>query len=262
VRELQFAGGREHDVNADDATDAHDESVTRVTVGEREYPLDPATPFLFGRMEVEGIVGLDPLDTGISRLAGRIVHQGGWMVANESSSRPLMVEFPTVVRRQQIAPGGDSRLNGPALILVPGASLTHALHVQIPREEAGARTPLPGALQSTKVDMLSDADHLALAAIGEGYLQRWPRHDPNPCSYDEAAAKLGVSPTALRRRVERLRENLGRRGNFIAAGPHALRELVEYYIDTGRLRVGDVDFLTKARAASAAGAEAAPGAEE
>jgi hypothetical protein len=219
-----------------------------VTIAERVYTLDPATPFVFGRSDVEGVVGLDPDDTGISRRAGQLAFRNGWLLVNESMSRPLMVEFPRVVRRRPVAPGEDLHLSGPALVLVPGANLTHALEVTIPPEPSSlTHAPRPAAQRPTNMDLITQDDHLALIALGEGYLRRWPRHDPKPCSYEDAAARLGVSTTSLRRRIDRLREHTANRGNFVAAGPHALRELVEYYIDTGWLGVDDVQLLPERR---------------
>lgn len=220
------------------------ESVGSVRVGERRFVLADH-PFEFGRADDDGIVGLDPLDTGISRLAGRIVPGDGWLVENRSDSRPLLVEFPRVVRRQAVVPGSTTQLGGPAVILVPGRSLTHALHVELPLlvPSARAETRQASVHQATDVDPLNRPDHLALVAIGEGYLLRWPRHDPNPRSYEDAAERLEVTPTSLRRRIERLRDNLAVDGLFVAAGPHALRELVEYHIDIGRLHVADLELL-------------------
>jgi hypothetical protein len=217
-----------------------------VRVGAQQFDLDPAQPFRFGRADDDGIVGLDSLDTGISRLAGRIVPGDGWLVENRSEARPLLVEFPRVVRRQAVVPGGTCRLGGPAVILVPGRSLTHALEVDLPllAPSPDDATSRASAQQQTDVDPLTRPDHLALVAIGEGYLRRWPRHDPNPRSYEDAAARLDVSPTALRRRIERLRDHLAAHGLFVAAGPHALRELVEYHIDIGRLHVSDLELLS------------------
>jgi hypothetical protein len=215
----------------------------------RNFSLDMNAPFLFGRIDVEDVVGLDPHDTGLSRVAGRILYRGGWLVMNDSASRPLLVEYPRVVRHHTIAPGSTARLDGPAVIIVPGGILTHALRVTVPVERpAGPAIRRALAMHKpTDADPLHHADHLALVAIGEGYLRRWPRHDPNPRSYEDAARALGVSSTALRRRIERLREHLAHRGDFIAAGPHALRDLVEHYIDTGSLAVGDLDLLRARR---------------
>jgi hypothetical protein len=222
-----------------------------VRIGERRFELHGDRPFAFGRADDDGIVGLDPGDTGISRLAGRIVPGGGWLVENRSEARPVLVEFPRVVRRQAVVPGNTVRLGGPAVILVPGRALTHALQVDVPliasTSPAGTQSSVS---QPTDRDPLTRPDHLALVAIGEGYLQRWPRHDPNPRSYEDAAARLDMSPTALRRRIERLRDHLAAEGLFVAAGPHALRDLVEYHIDIGRLHVSDLDLLPATTSAS------------
>src|SRR5690242_4974566 len=64
-----------------------------VLVDGAEFPLSDH-PFVFGRASLDGVVGLDPNDMGISAVAGSVEHAAGlWWVVNRSRKRRLLLEL-------------------------------------------------------------------------------------------------------------------------------------------------------------------------
>lgn len=211
----------------------------------RSFTVDADNPLRFGRVERDGIVGLDPNDSAISRAAGTIGWRDGhWVIDNTSTKRPLVLELPRQVRHQTLPPGAAQILDGPALILVPGAVATHDLHVDVPTTAAPDATTGGGTdLPLTVAWQLTEGETRALAALAAGYLRRWPRHDPNPLSYADAAALTDSTPAGVRRHSERVRERLVDEGVPGLQGTHGLRALIEYLIDTAMLHIGHLELL-------------------
>lgn len=220
-----------------------DDDGPHVVIATARYRLDPAAPLVFGRTTAAGVVGLDPGDRGISAVAGSVGFHDGWVISNLSRRRPLFVEYPNVVRHHQVAPGDQLRLSGPGTLLVAGAIYTHPISVKVPAppEAAGVQVTTPD--ERTVSYTLTDDEHLAIVAVAVGYLRRWPRHDPHPLAYVDAASLIGVTPTALRRRLDHLRESLRTEIDLETSGPHALRSLIDYCIDCGLLAVADLALL-------------------
>ena len=214
-----------------------------VVIASVRYRLDPIAPLVFGRRTAAGVVGLDPGDRGISAVAGSVGFHEGWVISNLSRGRPLFVEYPNVIRHHQVAPGSQLRLSGPGTLLVAGSVYTHAISLNVPAP------PEPPGLQMTTPDertesyTLTEDEHLAIVAVAVGYLRRWPRHDPHPLPYSAAAPLIDATPTALRRRLDHLRESLRTEIDLETSGPHALRSLIEYCIDCGLLAVADLALL-------------------
>jgi hypothetical protein len=214
-----------------------------VRIGEEQFVLDTGGRLAFGRLGGEGLVGLDPTDLGISRNAGHFaLTETTCTLCNDSTKRSLFVEYPDVVRHLLVAPGRRLELDRTCTVLVPGDVYTHPIRVDIPAgvgppvttpHDVASTTAEPPAFGEQPSDPPSPDDHLVLVALAEGYLLRWPRHDPHPKSYAEAAERLGVTEGGVRRRMDKMRD--GRIGTK--------DELVELAIDWGWLAVKHLDLL-------------------
>jgi hypothetical protein len=205
----------------------------------------PETGLTFGRDEACDLT-LDPDDVGISRRAGSIEREAGtWWLVNRSGSRPLSV-IDELGLRSLLAPGRRAALEAPVTVIVEGSQSEHALAVRVPRLETPVETgePTEGLLTAVGEGVLvNDADRLALVALFAGYLQDYPRHDPNPKSYAAAAARLGWPRTTLVKRIEYLRTRLTNAGVPGLMGWNAMSNLAEYVITTGIITKDDLPLV-------------------
>jgi hypothetical protein len=205
----------------------------------------PGEVLTFGR-DASCTFCLDPSDLGISRLAGSVEHDAGtWWLLNRSSVRPLDI-VDEIGMRTVLPPGRRVAVAGPLTVVVEGTALRHALTLEPPAADAfGA--PLGGASDarptSTPDVVISPADRLALVALFSGYLETFPRHDPHPKSYAEAAARLDLPRTTLVKRVEYLRTRLSNAGVPNLLGDNALQHLAEWALSTGLLAREDLQLL-------------------
>ena len=205
-----------------------------VTVAGTVHPLLQAEPFTFGRAE-DCTACLDPADTGISRRAGSLEHEGGtWWLVNRSSLRPLAVT-DELGFRSLLAPGRRLAVEAPVRVTVDGTAASHVLEVTVPRAGAASQPAAVGTATSVGNGVLvSEADRAAMVALFAGYLEDPPRYDPYPKSYAAAAARLGWPRTTLVKRIEYLRTRLTNAGVPNLTGWNALPGLAEYAI-TARL---------------------------
>jgi len=217
------------------------------------YQLDHLQPLSFGRAET-CFLRLDPEDLGISRHAGEFVGDGAghWWIHNQSKSRAMEV-IDDLGFRVVLSPGRRIALEGTATVVITGTVRRHALEVSIPRRTnakgtatGGAETDPSGLGADTAVGagvVVNEADRQALVALFEGYLHEFPRHDPHPRTYAEAAARLGWPRTTVVKRIEYLRMRLTDSGVPNLHGDNAMRALGEYVISTGILARIDLDTL-------------------
>ncbi len=227
------------------------------TVGGRRYEIVPGSPLRIGRTTYLDVIGLDPTDDGISRIALELTlaADGTALARNASSKRTLYAEHPHRVRHATLEPGSTPyRCAGPVRILVPGNRFTHPVDIVAGTGQGGG-PPADDAEQagatgrSTSRGHLSSKERVAVAAVAAGYLARWPRHDENPLGWDDAAALVDdLSTTTLRRRVENARARFAEAGLVVAVGEHATRTFVEYLIDCGLLGVEDDPLAGRGRA--------------
>lgn len=222
--------------------------VARVRVADQVHRLACGDVLVFGRGTTCDVV-LDPADTSISRTAGSVSadSSGAVWITNLSSALPLVAVDPFGFR-SVLAPSRRVVVDGRASILVDGATGSHHLEVQCARPAVppGAATsgqdpaePDPG--QATRIGadvVVNDQDRLALVALFAGYLDAPPRYDPNPKSYQAAAARLGWPRTTLVKRIEYLRTRLTVAGVPNLQGFNALSHLAEYVI-AGRILTRD-----------------------
>jgi hypothetical protein len=226
-----------------------DQAPATVTVAGVQHELGAGHTFTFGRAESCDAC-LDPTDVGISRRAGSIdCIDRVWFVTNRSSSRPLSAIDP-VGFRTVLAPGRRMAVDGRLSIVVEGQIRRHELVITAPGagevdldttslgpDDEGLPTEMGGGVT------YSDKDRQALVALFAGYLQPFPRYDPTPRSYADAAGALGWPRTTLVKRVEHLRNRLVDAGVPNLQGERAMEALAEHVIATGIITRADLDLL-------------------
>lgn len=79
-----------------DRWEAEVSEVATVLVGGDEFNAMPEHPFVFGRADADGVVGLDANDMGISATAGSVEWIWGlWWLVNYSRKRRLLLDDGT-----------------------------------------------------------------------------------------------------------------------------------------------------------------------
>ena len=235
-----------------------------VEVAGARFDLDPDVPFTFGRDRAVCTVclGLDPLDAGISRLAGSIAYDNGlWWITNRSSTRSLhVVDLDTgiavplpVVRDNWPAPRHPVDRRRLA-VLVVGEVLTHAISVTASGEGLPLPEEIPELVDPIRtrnlLPRLTDKRREALVAMVEGYLVPFPHYRPEPRTYEEAASRLGLPQTTVRKRIENVRLLLVEAGVPGLEGGDARRNLAEWLLVNRLITADDLDWLVSRQAES------------
>jgi hypothetical protein len=101
----------------------------------------------------------------------------------------------------------------------------------------------PRPTSAAGVVAIGQLDRLALVALFAGFLETFPRYDPHPRSYADAASCLGWPRSTLVKRIEYLRSRLTKAGVPNLLGENALQHLAEWALTTGVLTRGDLDLL-------------------
>lgn len=217
--------------------------------GER-FILSAERPFVFGRADGDGVVGLDASDMGISAEAGSVEKTWGmWWVVNRSRKRRLFLDEGGGGAHQRLDCGHRHAINVPRLsVLVPGAIYTHRLEVVVPAADLArfhAERPSAGTIPAAEA-RLSERELDVVVALMSGYLQDFPRRHARPRTYQEAAELLGPpwTKTTVRKQVERLKQRLARSGVYFE-GPHANHELADYLVDNGLIGPHDLGRLSE-----------------
>lgn len=229
----------------------HEPRGATVLVGKEPFPVVPDEPFTFGRSR-ECTACLDPDDRGISRVAGSVEFVGVTLfVNNKSQVRPLAIVDPLGFR-SVLAPTRRVAVDQRLSVVVEGQVRRHELVVATKALEIiePAASDLDGlsAADGIATEMGGEVaytakDRLALVALFAGYLEGFPRHDPRPRSYADAAARLGWPRTTLMKRVEHLRTRLIAAGVPSLYGERALEALAEHVIATGVITREDLELL-------------------
>ncbi len=221
-----------------------------VGVGGRRFEVAPGDVLTFGRSQ-RTTVCLDPSDLGISRVAGALEHDAGvWWLVNRSAVRPLEV-VDDVGIRTVLPPGRRFAVTSPITVVIEGAARRHAITLDLPDEVVQNMAPGPYPtlqVEDSPTSAASDvsitpADKVALVALFSGYLEPFPRYDPHPKSYAEAAARLDWPRTTLVKRVEYLRTRLTNAGVPNLLGENALQHLAEWALATGLVSRADLSLL-------------------
>ena len=221
----------------------------RVRYGETEFVMPAGEAFTFGRAP-SCTLCLDPDDVAISRLAGRIEHDGrGWWIVNASASRQLAT-VDEYGLRSVLPPGRRAALEGTSRVLVEGTEAAHQLTVTVPLDSEAAAEPDVLLSEGVPTSMgegvlINAADRIALVALFAGYLEEGKRYDPYPKSYAAAAARLGLPRTTLVKRIEYLRVRLTAAGVPNLTGWNALAHLAEYALTTGVITRSDLALLSR-----------------
>ncbi len=221
-----------------------------VTIGDQTHRVNPGDRFTFGRAGA-CTVSLDPSDRGISRLAGSVeLAERTWFVTNRSQSRPLSVIDPLGFRTV-LAPGRRVAVDQKLSVVVEGQIRRHELVVSAPGAGPAARAQDPDLeLDELETKMghdvvYTDDDRRALLVLFAGYLEAFPRHDPRPRSYADAAARLGWPRSTLVKRIEYVRTRLVKAGVPNLQGEHAQEALAEHVIATGVITRDDLALIER-----------------
>ncbi|MGH3904592.1 MAG: hypothetical protein ACRDTE_10430 [Pseudonocardiaceae bacterium] len=225
-----------------------------VEIDGRRVELVPGQQITFGRDRSCDLC-LDPGDVGISRVAGRIAHDGGvWAVSNLSRKRALHIADAAgfAVPLPVSAPGNGASQRvidqHTLTVLVAGERWTHAIVLRLDHPVATVAAPLPSDPVSTRtqVPRLTDERREVLVAMARGYLRAYPHYDPRPRTYQEVADLLTLTKSQVTRRVEKVREDL------VQAGVHGLeqetdarRPLCEWLLAMRVIAPADLDWLQR-----------------
>jgi hypothetical protein len=218
-------------------------------IGEEEFAISPDRPFVFGRADADGVVGLDANDMGISAIAGSVRYESGfWWVVNLSHRCQLLLDDGPVGAPQRLDCGRRHAINAARLsVLVPGMIYTHRILVVVPVSQLACVEPArqsSGTLTAGDI-WLSDRDRDALVATYCRYLEDIPRRERVYLSSRQAAELLGPpwTETKLRKQYERFKGNLARTGVYFD-GPQAKSQLGEYLVDNAILVPDDLERLS------------------
>lgn len=222
-----------------------------VVIGGEQFPVLPERPFVFGRADTEGIVGLDADDMGISAEAGSVQHDRGlWWVVNRSRKRPLFLDGGGGGALQHLECGRGHAISVARLsVLVPGSIYTHRLEVVVSVQDLPCfDTARPPSDTITGELRLSEHDRDVVVALLSGYLQDFPRREARPRTYQQAADLLGPpwTKTTVRKQIERLKQRLAGTGIYVE-GPHANYDLADYLIGNGIVTAADGSRLESRR---------------
>ncbi len=221
-----------------------------IGLGDQRYEVYAGEGLTFGRSPRTTLC-LDPADLGISRVAGSLESDAGvWWLVNKSTVRPLEV-VDDVGIRTVLPPGRRLAVTAPITVIVEGAMRRHALTVDLPEEAQDSSSG--GPVSGSQVDgnptraasevSITSADKLALVALFSGYLEPFPRYDPHPKSYADAAARLDWPRTTLVKRVEYMRTRLTNAGVPNLLGENALQHLAEWALATALISRTDLALL-------------------
>jgi len=234
-----------------------DATIGAIQIGHEWFPLSTTEPFVFGRADAEGVLGLDANDMGISAIAGSVeMAWGVWWVVNQSTKRPLVLEHPGIPGQLHLAPGHRHALMTDRVdLLVPGAIYTHVLCLTLPESYAaelrgGTGRLSTGTLTGAAV-RLTPRDRDALAGLCAGYLESFPRRREHPNTYEEAARLLGGGDwtgAKVRKAVERVKQRYAQDQAVYFDGPQANYDLAARLISDGVLTGADLARLPGRRA--------------
>ncbi len=229
-----------------DTSDSRGKSPDTVSIAadSDRFELRAGDEFTFGRSQ-RCTLCLDPLDVGISRIAGAVTFVNGtWLLSNRSESRSF--DIVRKVIRSVAGPGERHTVDGELLVVVTGSNGRHYIELTGPELTLPADTTMTGVPTAVGQDVnLSTKDRLALVVLFEGYLREGAAHNPWPRKYDAAVARLGWTRAALVHRVDYIRTRLREAGVPNLHGPRALEFLAEHVLTSGMLTKADLDLLTR-----------------
>jgi hypothetical protein len=226
-----------------------------VSARDREFTLRPGDPFTFGRAD-SCTCCLDPVDRGISRIAGALVFEHGtWWVANRSETRALHIvdslglSVPLPISRTGWPPSKRAVEPGGIRILVTGGVWTHELRCALadPHLQSSVVRPVDIETTATQTPSLTDARKEVLVALVSGYLKPFPRYDPRPLSYAEIADMVDLPRSTVIKRIEAVRGQLRDSGVPGLEEADARRPLAEWLLSMRLIVPADLVWLAQQR---------------
>ena len=222
-----------------------------VSIDGQEQTLAPGEVFTFGR-DSSCTVVLDGLDRGISRIAGALAWENGaWWVVNRSTKRALHVvdslglSVPLPVARSGW-PASKRAVDPAGLrVLVAGDVWTHEIrlaYLEPPPPSMAALADDEGTT-TTHVPVLTEARKVVLVAMVSGYLQPFPRYDPQPLNYTAIAQLVGLPRSTVMKRIEAVRDQLRASGVPGLDEPDARRPLAEWLLAMRLVIPADLAWL-------------------
>ena len=223
-----------------------------VSIDDKQFTLAPSDVFTFGRDDSCTCV-LDPMDRGISRIAGALVWEnGGWWVVNRSTKRSLHVvdalglSVPLPVARSGWPPSKRAVDPGGLRVLVAGDVWTHEvrlLHAE-PVDPSTVAVVETGMSTSGQTPVLTDARRVVLVSLVSGYLQPFPRYDPRPLTYAEIATMTALPRSTVVKRIEAVRDQLRDSGVPGLEEGDARRALAEWVLAMRLITPPDLLWLS------------------
>lgn len=192
--------------------------------------------------------GAEVTDRGISRHAGSIaVDDGMVVVRNTSTTRSIELREPTGLASVISAGGTRAITDLPVTLIITGAIRRHGLRLRTddPSPSLVSESAGPDASMTQKVPLPTAGQRSALTAMFEGYLVEFPRWDPNPATYEATGTRLGLTETAVRRRIEEYRDKLKMADIAGLEVRDARPALAQFLLSTGIITVEDLDLLPR-----------------
>lgn len=222
---------------------------TTALIGGEQFEVSRERPFVFGRADADGVVGLDASDMGISAIAGAVEFSGGfWWLINHSRKRRLLLDDELGGQLQRLDCGQRFAISTSKVsVLVQGAIYTHKVEIAVPESDLArveshvtTGTLIVGDLR------LSERDKDVLVALFSGYLEAPPRRTMHPSTYHQAATLLGSpwTPVTVRKQIERLKDR-ATRNELYFDGPHGNYDLADYVMANGLLVPDDLKRLER-----------------
>ena len=215
------------------------------------FEIEPPTTFTFGRDTSCSHV-LDPMDRGISRIAGVVAWENGhWWVVNRSTKRALHVvdalgiSVPLPVSRAGWPPPKRAVDPGGLRVLIAGDGWTHELRIAYAEPPLPSTAAVPEGGDSTvgHIPVLTEARKIVLVALTSGYLQPFPRYDPRPLTYADIADMVGLPRSTVVKRIEAVRDQLRESGVPGLDEADARRPLAEWLLAMRLITASDLAWL-------------------
>jgi hypothetical protein len=211
----------------------------KVEFDEVVHVVQPGERLTFGR-GLDCTVCLSDVDVKVSRHAGVLECVGDiWFLANTSRTQMSVVdEFGM---RSVVQPSRRVAVEGPVWAVVDGER-SYRVHIEVPVASPDRVKPPSEGVPTAfgERSLASETDRLAMVVLFAQYLEDSPRPNPQPTTYQAAAARLQWSESSLRRRIERLRDRLAKAGVPNMHGPNAMPNLAEYALATRLITKDDL----------------------
>lgn len=212
--------------------------------------LAPVDTLIFGR-DPSCTISFGRGDRTISRRMGMVqCRDNVWFILNLSTKRSLYISDANgFAAPLPIASDGIPSIRAidqPRLtVRVAGADADFEL-LLLPAEylsSVSLKPPTDPVSTYAHRRKLTDNRREVLVAMARGYLRSGAYYDPNPLTYAEVAALLGMSQPTVMRRIQVVREQLIADGVLGLQVNDARRPLCEWLLSMRWIGPGDLDWL-------------------